>query len=163
MEDALSFEIQDVPESGERGIVLDGTPLIVNGSLDTDKEEDSFVVNARAGQPLHFSVLAVQLGLPAIDPVLELFDADGKLLAEHDDLMTGQGTVIGNPDPSLYYTPEADGELRLVVRDRMDEAVGFRLPPEDRRRDARLPPTHRPRKPQCPAWRRGRNCSPSHS
>jgi hypothetical protein len=140
--DGLNFEVQGAPEHGE-GVAIDLAqgPLVVNGSLDREQEEDSFVVKARAGQPLHFSVLAVQLGLPTIDPVLELFDGGGKLLAEHDDLMTGQGTVIGNPDPSLYYTPEADGELRLVVRDRIgrggpdfiyrlkaDSAVpGFRL------------------------------------
>lgn len=119
--DGLSFEIGDAPELSESGAKVDLAqgPLVVNGSLDAEQEEDSFVVKARAGQPLHFSVLAVQLGLPAIDPVLDLFDSGGKLLAEHDDLMTGQGTVIGNPDPSLYFTPEADGELRLVVCDRI--------------------------------------------
>jgi hypothetical protein len=119
--DELSFEIQDAPERAEAGAPIDlaDGPLVINGSLDRVGEEDSFVVHARAGQPLHFYALAVQLGLPEIDPVLELFDADGKLLAEHDDLMTGQGTVIGNPDPSLYHTPKADGELRLVLRDRI--------------------------------------------
>ncbi len=119
--DALSFEIQDAPERGEDDAAVDlsAGPLVLNGSLDRRQEEDSFAIHARAGEPLHFSVLAVQLGLPAIDPVLELFDQAGELLAEHDDLMTGQGTVIGNPDPSLYYTPKSDAELRLVVRDRI--------------------------------------------
>jgi hypothetical protein len=119
--DELSFEIQGAPELAEAGASIDlsNGPLVINGSLSRDEEEDFFTVRAQAGRPLHFSVLAVQLGLPAIDPVLELFDAQGKLLAEHDDLMTGQGTVIGNPDPSLYYMPAADGELRLVLRDRI--------------------------------------------
>lgn len=119
--DGLSLEIQDAPEQFEGIGSIDPSlgPVVVNGSLDSDQEEDSFVVQARAAQPLHFSILAVQLGLPSIDPLLELFDAEGTLLAEHDDLMTGQGTVLGNPDPSLYYTPKADGELRLVVRDRI--------------------------------------------
>jgi len=119
--DGISLEIADLPEQHEetRSIDLAGGPSIVNGSLDADQEEDALLVQAQAGQPLHFSILAVQLGLPSIDPLLELFDDQGVLLAEHDDLMTGQGTVLGNPDPSLYYTPETDGELRLVVRDRI--------------------------------------------
>jgi hypothetical protein len=41
------------------------------------------------------------------------------VLAEHDDLMSGQGTVIGNPDSNLVYVPEKDQRLRLVVRDRV--------------------------------------------
>ena len=62
--------------------------------------------------------LAAQLGLPAVDTVLELWSPAGKLLAEHDDLMTGQGTVIGNPDSSLYYLPAESGPATLTVRDR---------------------------------------------
>src|SRR5690606_3388437 len=74
--DELSFEIQDAPELADAGAAIDlaDGPLVINGSLDRAEEEDAFVVRARAGQPLHFYVLAVQLGLPAIDPVLELFD-----------------------------------------------------------------------------------------
>jgi hypothetical protein len=48
-----------------------------------------------------------------------LFDETGRVLAEHDDLMSGQGTVIGNPDSNLVYVPEKDQRLRLVVRDRL--------------------------------------------
>ena len=33
--------------------------------------------------------------------------------------MAGQGTLIGNPDSSIFYTPQQDGPLRLVVRDRL--------------------------------------------
>ena len=50
---------------------------------------------------------------------LELFDREDNLVAEHDDVMTGQGTVIGNPDSSLVYVPKQDGPLKLVVRDRI--------------------------------------------
>ena len=75
-------------------------------------------VELRAGEPFHAWTLATQLGLPEIDTVLELWSVDGKLLAEHDDLMSGQGTVIGNPDSSLYYRPTETGKATLVVRDR---------------------------------------------
>ena len=98
-------------------------------------------VQLQAGVPFHAWTLAAQLGLPAVDTVLELRSPEGKLLAEHDDLMTGQGTVIGNPDSSLYYLPAASGPATLLVRDRTNrtgpgfayrlrvraEAPGFQL------------------------------------
>lgn len=119
--DGLSFEISDRPEYTEANIPhLDGRQgeIGINGSLGTQGEEDIYEIEGIAGKPLHVRTLAVQLGLPYIDTVLELFDAEGKLLAEHDDVMTGQGTVIGNPDSSLFHIPEQDGPLKLVVRDR---------------------------------------------
>ncbi len=93
-------------------------PMVVNGRLAKRGEEDRYAIDAEAGKPIHAWTLATQLGLPHIDTVLSLFDAKGKLLAESDDLMTGQGTVIGNPDSSLYFTPVTSGRLSLTVRDR---------------------------------------------
>lgn len=118
--DTLSFEIAS-PPAGER---------IIDGQLAGASKELRYTLEGRRGQPIHAYTLAAQLGLPAMDSVLELFDARGKLLAEHDDLMSGQGTVIGNPDSSLYYTPAADGPLELVVRDRIGRTgpgFSFRL------------------------------------
>lgn len=111
-------------------IEVTATAGAMDASLDRDGEEDSYDIDAVAGTPLHFYTLATQLGLPYLDTVLELFDAKGKLVAEHDDLMTGQGTVIGNPDSSLYYTPSSNERLRLVVRDRINrggETYSYRL------------------------------------
>ena len=119
--DGLSFEVGDRPEYTEanlRRLDLRQGEIVINASLDAEGEEDIYEIEGVAGKPLHIRTLAVQLGLPYIDTVLELFDADGKLVAEHDDVMTGQGTVIGNPDSSLFYIPEQDGLLKLVVRDR---------------------------------------------
>ena len=119
--EGINLEISRLPEAAEGSTVgsdwLKGE-VVFNGSLDMPREEDAYPIELTAGVPFHAWTLAAQLGLPFIDTVLELFDADGKLLAEHDDLMTGQGTVIGNPDSSLYFTPKASGKARLVVRDR---------------------------------------------
>lgn len=119
--DGLSFEISDSPEfsgaDGRRPNWRQGE-VIINGSLDAEGDEDTYELESVAGEPLHLLTLAAQLGLPYIDTVLELFDTEGKLVAEHDDVMTGQGTVIGNPDSSLFYVPEQDGPLKLIVRDR---------------------------------------------
>lgn len=93
-------------------IASDGIDAVLTG------KEHSHEIKLEKDKPFHAWTLATQLGLPTIDTVLELFDSEGKLLAEHDDLMTGQGTVIGNPDSSLYYTPKKTETAKLVVRDR---------------------------------------------
>ena len=120
--DGVSIELSDVAEFAEgdsnRADWRKG-PLAINGSLDRDGESDAYTIQAEAGKPLLIQTLATQLGLPYIDTVLELFDSQGKLLAEHDDMMSGQGTVIGNPDSSLAYTPRKDETLQLVVSDRI--------------------------------------------
>jgi hypothetical protein len=120
--DDLSFEISHLRELSEADAKTadwrDGE-MVVNASLVKEGEEDSYWLQARAREPLNISTLAAQLGLPSIDTVLELFDETGRVLAEHDDLMSGQGTVIGNPDSNLVYVPEKDQRLRLVVRDRL--------------------------------------------
>jgi hypothetical protein len=53
-----------------------------------------------------------------LDTVLTIRDAGGKRLAENDDVVGGQGSLIGNPDSSLFYTPQADGPLYVEVSDR---------------------------------------------
>ncbi len=90
----------------------------VNGVLGKPGERDIYAIHAVAGRPLHFWTLATQLGVPRLDPVLSLRDAAGRRLAENDDIVAGQGTLIGNPDSSLFYTPASDDVLFLVVQDR---------------------------------------------
>jgi hypothetical protein len=119
--EGLNFEISGTPELYEaeaRAQTWRGGDLVVNGRLDREREEDIYLLQVEAGKPLLISTLATQLGLPFIDTVLELRDPGGRVIAEHDDIMTGQGTVIGNPDSSLYYVPEKSGPLELIVRDR---------------------------------------------
>lgn len=119
IDDRLSFEISDKPESSAAEIRVPAEGVVVNGSLDHEGDEDVFTIAVREGQPIVVSSLAAQMGLPYMDTVLELFNSAGKLLAEHDDLMGGAGTVIGNPDSFLHFTAGADDKYKLVVRDRI--------------------------------------------
>jgi hypothetical protein len=91
----------------------------VNGVLSRPGEKDVYRIQGRAGRPLHFLTLAAQLGVPHLDTVLELRDSSGKKLAENDDVVAGQGTLVGNPDSSLFYTPSQDGPLFISVMDRV--------------------------------------------
>ena len=94
-------------------------PYGVHGQLGRPGEQDTYEIEAKTGQPLHLWTLAAQLGVPDLDTVLVLKDGSGKKLAESDDVVAGQGTLIGNPDSSLFYRPEQDGRLFLTVKDRL--------------------------------------------
>jgi hypothetical protein len=102
----------------------------IDGLLEAPGDEDAYAVDVRAGQPLQARTLAAQLGGRFLDTVLEVRDLAGKVLAENDDVITGQGTVIGNPDSSLVWIPEEDGRVLVCVRDRTGRggpAFAYRL------------------------------------
>ena len=133
--DSVSLEISAMDEPDCRSISPLPEGVACNGVLENPDEEDEFWLELSAGQPVVVTTLAAQLGMPRIDTVLELFDIDGNLVAEHDDLMTGQGTVIGNPDSMLRFRPEAAGRFRLLVRDRTGRGgpdMAYRLRIEER-------------------------------
>jgi hypothetical protein len=92
----------------------------VNGLLSREGEKDVYRIQGLAGRTLHFWTLAAQLGVPHLDSVIKLSDGSGKKLAENDDVVAGQGTLIGNPDSSLFYTPQQDGPLLVSVFDRLN-------------------------------------------
>lgn len=107
---------EEVVEEGGRTTL--GSEVVVNGQLAKAGEKDVYRVDGRAGEPLHFWTVAAQLGVPYMDTVLTLRDGTGKKVGENDDVVAGQGTLLGNPDSSLFYTPAKDGPLTLEVRDR---------------------------------------------
>jgi len=120
--DGLKVELTDVNEYDETTFQKSGwTPrdASINGSLQRPGEQDVYHMEALAGQPLHFWTLAAQLGASHLDTVLELSDAAGKKLVENDDVVAGQGTLIGNPDSSLFFTPQQSGPITLRVKDRL--------------------------------------------
>ncbi len=120
--DGIIVELTDIEEWDEARVPASFSidhELAINGVIGRPAEEDTYKINAVAGQPLHFWTLAAQLGGPHLDTVLQLRDAMGKTLAENDDVVAGQGTLIGNPDSSLFYTPLHDGPLILAVKDRV--------------------------------------------
>ena len=93
-------------------------PFVINGSLGADREKDTYQIQAVAGEPLHIWTLSTQLGIPHLDPVIKLHGESGKKLAENDDTVGAYGTLIGNPDSTLFYTPEKDQRLTLTIEDR---------------------------------------------
>jgi hypothetical protein len=91
-------------------------PAVLNGQI-LPGDVDRFRIRARKGQNLVFAVQARDLmpyladAVPGwFQAVLALYDATGKEVAYADHFRH-------LPDPLLAYTPPADGELTLEIRD----------------------------------------------
>jgi hypothetical protein len=84
-------------------------PAIVSGVIESPKDSDAFRFAAKKGQKTSLRVESRSLGFE-LDPILQVTDAEGKVLAEADD--SGK-----ERDPVLSFTPPADGEFQAVIRD----------------------------------------------
>jgi hypothetical protein len=85
-------------------------PLAFNGIISEKGEADWFRFKAKKGQVLDVNVYARRLRSP-LDSVLEIFDAKGKSIAANDD--------TGGPDSYLKFTPGADGDYLLRIKDQL--------------------------------------------
>ena len=81
-------------------------PVGINGRLAEADDVDFYKLEAKKGQQLLFEVEARRQHSP-IDSVLELYDSDGKLLAEADDI-----AKPASKDSRLLWTAPSDGDLR---------------------------------------------------
>jgi hypothetical protein len=125
MSNLVLFSVGDLPEidkkvkskeeSGKPQTI--SVPVLVNGNL-AEAEQDDYLFHANAGQKLVCEVEARRAG-SALDPVIEIHDSAGKLLARNDD---GAGV-----DPRIEYTFTKAGQYRLRVHDARfsDQAANF--------------------------------------
>ena len=84
-------------------------PAVISGCIEEARDEDAFVFAATKGQKLSLSVESDSLGF-LLDPLLQLLDAEGKVLAEADDTRRKR-------DCELNQTIPEDGQYRVVIRD----------------------------------------------
>jgi hypothetical protein len=99
-------------------------PVVVNGRLELEGDEDRYVAVVRPGTKYRARVEAALLG-SAIDGVLRVLGPDGNQIAQGDDTtieLTGKGQPnapsMNAPDPSAEFdVPEGVTEVTLVVRD----------------------------------------------
>ena len=125
MSNVVLFSVGDLPEidkkvkskeeHGKAQVIA--IPVLVNGNL-IEAEQDDYLFTAKVGQKLVCEVEARRAG-SALDPVIEIFDAAGKMLVRNDD---GAGV-----DPRIEYTFVKAGQYRLRVHDARysDQAVNF--------------------------------------
>jgi hypothetical protein len=89
--------------------IVKATPVTINGSL-SGADRDIYRTYGKAGEHRVFEVEARRCG-SAIDPVLELFDEKGKLVARNED-SPGIGV-----DARLDYTFPHEGNYYIEVHD----------------------------------------------
>lgn len=99
------------PNDGRRKATAMACPGVAAGVIQSDGDVDHFRIRAEAKQKLDLRVRARELRTE-LDPVLRVFDANGKRLAGNDD-------DRGNPDPYIRFVAPADGEYVLRVEDRL--------------------------------------------
>lgn len=81
----------------------------VSGRIDPPGDRDAYRINLKKDEKRLFRLESRAFGLP-LDGVLQVLGPDGKPLAELDD-------VRKSSDPELVFTPRADGDYVVVVRD----------------------------------------------
>lgn len=84
-------------------------PVSISGRIDPAGDEDVFRCSAAKGRKLRLRVSSRRLGF-ALDAVLRVSDAAGKVLATIDD-------VNRQSDPELTFSPPADGDYLISVAD----------------------------------------------
>ncbi len=85
-------------------------PLAFNGTLTKEGEADWFGFKATKGQVLEVNVYARRIRSP-VDPVLQIFDASGRSLAQNDD-------AVG-VDSALKFSPPVDGQYYIKITDHL--------------------------------------------
>jgi hypothetical protein len=84
-------------------------PSTITGRLEKPRDRDTFRFTAHKNETIDFGIESRTLGYP-LDPVLEIFDGQGKSLVRVDDSADGR-------DAQLAFAVPADGEYDLVVTD----------------------------------------------
>ena len=128
----LRFEVSDTPEITVADIAAGGSahhpllraPVVVNAEIAARGEDylrrvHAYELEVAEGARYEFRVKSWELGLRA-DPVITLFDADGKELAFEDDPSPNAFIHYASThDPDLVYKFLKAGRYRVTVRDAM--------------------------------------------
>jgi hypothetical protein len=104
----LEREPNDTPATATRVNI----PCGINGRIGKPRDLDHFVFKAPKGQAIRLEVEARRFGTAldsSLDSVLDVLDGKGTVLASNDDSF--------GKDAALVFTPPADGDYVLRVRD----------------------------------------------
>ncbi len=101
-------EPNDTPEKATR---MD-LPAGINGKIDKKRDLDHYLFKSAKGKAIRFEVKARRFGTllnSSVHAVIEIMNAKGTILAASDD--------SHGKEPLLVFTPPADGDYILRVRD----------------------------------------------
>ncbi len=104
----LEVEPNDTPQTAQRVSL----PCGINGRIGKPRDLDHFVFKGTKDKAVRLEVHARRFGTlltSHLDSMLEVLDAKGKVLAGNDD--------ANGKDSALVFTPPADGDYILRIRD----------------------------------------------
>ena len=115
---ALPFRIPriEIPSIVESQLAADRTlsiPIAVTGRI-VSTGASAFLLTATKEQKLSIGIQAQRIG-SLLDPVLAVEDSSGKVIKESDDIGGD------NHDAEMHITMPADGQYRVVIRDRFQD------------------------------------------
>ena len=84
-------------------------PVTITGRIEAPRDKDTFRFSAKSGETVNFRIESRALGYP-LDPVLEIFDRQGKSLTRIDDLGDSR-------DAQVAFAAPVDGEYDITVSD----------------------------------------------
>ncbi len=113
---SLLFVVTPFPETAERGMNQSfetaqevSLPTTITGNIGRRGEMDYYRFKAQAGQQIVFETMTAALG-SRLNPVITLFDAEGKELAENDNFNFQSDSLLG-------YTFKETGEYVVNITD----------------------------------------------
>jgi WD40 repeat protein len=110
--EALPVYVDDLPtavETSSAPYTPMALPVVAWGRLEQAGDADRFTFSAKAGETLVFDAASISLGF-AGNLVLQIRDADGRVLASNNDF-------VAQTDPLLVWTAPADGSYQVDVHD----------------------------------------------
>lgn len=106
--------LEKEPNDSFKEAPLVSIPICINGRIQKPGDTDCFRIRLQKGQTTRFEVFARRFGTDLTSPLdasLDLLDTKGSVLASNDD------TSTAIKDPSVTFTPPADGDYIIRVRD----------------------------------------------
>ncbi len=108
---------ETMKESGREKPMIQ-TPIIIDGVISRDDEEDIWYFKGAPGRKIVMEVMASRLGSP-MEPGVELRAPSGKILVRGDDRAGAEGPNIGqetyHADPLTYFTLTETGDYAVHV------------------------------------------------
>jgi len=117
----LESVVEQEPNNDRTKATAGVGPGAFNGIISEPKDIDFFKFNAKKGQQLEVEVYARRIRT-GLDPVVYIYDANGKQIVANDDSR--------GPDSYVRFNPPADGEYTVAVRDHLQnghETYAYRI------------------------------------